>query len=104
MRRSGQRFSIFSHCPFYTTLPKRPIASEWFDVLSAANYGNADEVPEGWKTVREIAAETGYSGHHVWKRLRQLHEAGKIERRRSRICTGTTIRPVPHYHPSNTSF
>ena len=72
--------------------------SEWFDVLAAANSGDADEVPEGWETVREIAASVGLSESHTWKRLRQLHEAGKIERRRFRICTGTTIRPVPHYH------
>ena len=74
------------------------VKSEWFDILAAANSGDADEVPAGWKTVREIAAETGFSDHHVWKRLRSLHEAGKIERRRFRICTGTTIRPVLHYN------
>jgi len=80
------------------SLLKRPFSSEWFDVLAAANSGDADEVPEGWKTVREIAAETGFSEHHTWKQLRQLHERGKIERRRFKICTGTTIRPVPHYN------
>ena len=73
------------------------LTSEWFDILAAANSGDADEVPEGWKTVREIAAEAGLSESHTWKRLRQLHEQGKIERRCFRICTGTTIRPVPHY-------
>jgi len=82
------------------SLLKRPFSSEWFDVLAAANSGDDDEVPEGWKTVREIAAETGYSEHHTWKQLRQLHEQGKIERRRFKICTGTTVRPVPHYYPS----
>ena len=78
-------------------LADAPVTSEWFDVLAAANSGDADEVPEGWKTVREIAAETSFGEHHTWKQLRQLHEQGKIERRRFRICTGTTIRPVPHY-------
>jgi len=104
MKRSGRRFSIFSLWRFCTTLPKllasllkRPFTSEWFDVLAAANSGDADEVPEGWKTVREISAETGLSESHTWKQLRQLHEQGKIERRRFKICTGTTIRPVPHY-------
>jgi DNA-binding Lrp family transcriptional regulator len=55
---------------------------------------------ENWseKTVREIAAETGLSESHTWKQLRQLDEQGKIERRRFRVCTGTTIRPVPHYN------
>jgi len=48
--------------------------------------------------VREIAAETGLSESHTWKQLRQLDEQGKIERRRFRVCTGTTIRPVPHYN------
>jgi hypothetical protein len=67
----------------------------------AAIYAKRASVSRGenWseKTVREIAAETGFSEHHTWKQLRQLHERGKIERRRFKICTGTTVRPVPHY-------
>ena len=81
MKRSGRRFSIFSLWRFCTTLPKllasllkRPFTSEWFDVLAAANSGDADEVPEGWKTVREIAAETGLRESHTWKQLRRLEK------------------------------
>ena len=74
-----------------------PIGAEWFDALQHAADTNCEEVPEGWMTVREIAAQTGMSEGHTWKRLRQATEAGKVARREFMIRTGKVIKRVTHY-------
>jgi len=74
-----------------------PIGAEWFDALQHATDTKIDEVPEGWLTVREIAAQTGMSEGHTWKRLRHATKDGRVHRREFMIRTGKVIKRVTHY-------
>ena len=56
------------------------IGAEWFDALQHAADTNCEEVPEGWMTVREIAAQTGMSeGIHGSAYVRQSKPARFVE-------------------------
>ena len=74
-----------------------PVGSEWFDALQLAADTTCEVVPEGWLTVREIAAQVGMSEGHTWRRLRMLVDGAKAEARDFRIRTGKTVRSVTHY-------
>lgn len=56
-----------------------------------------DRVPEGWKTVEQMAKELGMSYSHTGKLLRSAMKEGKVERRMFRITIGSFARPVAHY-------
>ena len=59
--------------------------------------GEAEEVPEGWSTLKEIMAETGYTQGYVWQNLEKLVKQGKVEKRKFRIQSTSTTRPIFHY-------
>ena len=71
-------------------------ANEWLKVLSSAGKRVADEVPEGYKTVAQIAKETGKSSSQTTKHLREALKLGLVETRRFTIETGDKLYPVPH--------
>lgn len=55
----------------------------------------SDNIPAGWKTVDEVASETGLSECETGNRLRDLVAIGRVERRKFRRVGG--VRPVYHY-------
>ena len=57
----------------------------------------SEEVLEGWHTLKEIMAETGYTQDYVWQNLEKLVKQGKVEKRKFRIQSTSTIRPIFHY-------
>lgn len=71
--------------------------SEW---VSA--FGQAEKmsrvVPEGWKTIRQIAEETGRSVCSTHKHVKGLACEGKVEVRKFMVPTDSRgYYPVPHY-------
>ena len=57
-----------------------------------------DQVPKGWLSARQIAAETGSTIARVETALRRLTEAGRAEVKEYRIrIPGGIIRHVKHY-------
>ena len=47
-------------------------------------------MPEGWFTLKEIMAETGYTQGYVWQNLEKLVKQGKVEKRKFRIQSTST--------------
>jgi hypothetical protein len=76
------------------------IGAEWMEALGGALQRGPEQVPEGWHTVREIAAMTGYSEVWTYKKLLRLVEQGKAEIKRFRITTGLRTMRVTHYQIS----
>lgn len=56
-----------------------------------------DEVPEGWKTTIQWAAETGKSRARVTEKIKALVESGKWEKRPFMVKSGDRAIRVPHY-------
>jgi predicted transcriptional regulator len=84
-----------------TTHLKKPKAdmtpNDWLAVLSQASKQIADEVPEGFKTVAQIAKETGKSNSQTAKYLREAVNLGLVEDAKFKVATGNKIYPVPHF-------
>jgi len=56
-----------------------------------------DDVPPGWFTVAELAAELNKAHVTVSERIRKLIKAGAAERQDFVIQLEQRARPVPHY-------
>ena len=69
------------------------LGGQWLERLAGAMNGGAEEVPEGWQTLKEIVEETGYTQGHVWQQLEQ----GKVQKRKFRVQAGSMVRPIFHY-------
>jgi predicted transcriptional regulator len=84
-----------------TTHLKKPKANmtpnDWLAVLAQASKQIADEVPEGFKTVAQIAKETGKSNSQTAKYLREAVNLGLVEDAKFKVATGNKIYPVPHF-------
>jgi predicted transcriptional regulator len=72
-------------------------ANDWLAVLAKASKQIADEVPEGFKTVAQIAKETGRSNSQTAKYLREAVKVGLVEERRLKVPTGNKLYPTPHF-------
>jgi hypothetical protein len=57
----------------------------------------ADTIPEGWQTVRQIAAELGKSRSQTGKLLSDAIADGRCLRQDFRVNVGGKACPVPHY-------
>lgn len=75
--------------------PSQP--SEWASLLASALSEGSESPPPGFKTSKQIAAESNRSLSHTIKQLLSLVEAGAVERKEFRISTGKRPYPVPHY-------
>ena len=56
-----------------------------------------DEVPPGWFTVSELAAELGKAPVTVSQRIRKMLKTGQAERQDFTIQLEQVVRKVPHY-------
>jgi hypothetical protein len=57
-----------------------------------------EEVPDGWKTVHQLAEEWGFSVSHASRLITMGVRKGLIECRRFRITNGNRgVFPVQHY-------
>ena len=77
-----------------TTKPDTDLA-RWCAVLSEAK--PADKVPPGWLTAKQIAEKTGKALSTIGSQVCRAISEGRCERKDFRICTGSMVRPVPHY-------
>ena len=58
----------------------------------------ADEVPDGWKTVKELAKICKRSYSQTAKLLRAASKDGSIPAsKKFRVKTNNGVQPVPHY-------
>ena len=57
----------------------------------------AEAVPDGWRTMTQIAADSGKSVPRASEVIRRAVAAGLVEVRAFRIRSGGKIYPVPHY-------
>jgi len=84
-----------------TTHLKKPTdqmtGNDWLSVLAQASKGVADDVPAGFKTLAEIAKETGKSDSQTRKYIREAVKMGLVEESKFRVRTGNKIYPTPHY-------
>ena len=58
-----------------------------------------DEVPDGWRTVREIARDEKISRCWASQLLNRCVEQGTWERAVYRIRIGDFVRATPHFRP-----
>ena len=80
-----------------TNLKKAPTPNDWLAVLSAASTRTPDVVPKGFKTIDQIAEETGSSITTTRKNVRAAVKAGAVECQRFNIGAGQKIYPTTHY-------
>jgi hypothetical protein len=70
-------------------------ASAWAAALATPKI--VDEVPPGWHTAKQIAAELGKATPTVGALLCRAVADGRAERKTFRITAGQVTRPIPHY-------
>tara|TARA_Y100000310_G_scaffold306858_1_gene348396 strand:+ start:597 stop:845 length:249 start_codon:yes stop_codon:yes gene_type:complete len=73
---------------------KKEEARQWAEMLSV---GEADEVPEGWRTAKEIAEQTSTSYSRTMKKLNELLDSGEVETKKFRRKAHHRIYPCPHF-------
>ena len=72
-----------------------PDLAKWCAALAAP--ATEDEVPPGWHTLRQIAANLGKAESTISTQLGRAVREGRAETQSFRITTGKVVRPVPHY-------
>ena len=68
----------------------------WAELLREVRRA-VDEGPDGWKTPRQIAKETGYSVAHTAKLLKTATEDGNAECRKFHVDQGNRSYPANHF-------
>ena len=63
----------------------------------AASSRQPDNVPPGWKTMRQWASECGLSRESTQARMTRLLESGQAEMRKFRVRVRSYTMPIPHY-------
>lgn len=59
----------------------------WAEAIEKAFSNEADEVPEGWQTLEQIAAEMKQNKYHVCKLLGRMVRLGQAEVKKFRTWT-----------------
>lgn len=79
---------------------KRPnlIPTDWKAAIATLRTDSAEAIPDGFKTIKQIAAELGVCRRHAFDGVSRLVLAGMAEVRPFRLPVGNGgTRPVPHY-------
>lgn len=77
-----------------------PVSKAWEDFYKANKTDDAKKLAaQGWKTIKEIAAESGASVSSVNGRLASLCNARKVEKRTARLMTDRGVRDIAIYRP-----
>ncbi len=75
---------------------KKEEARQWAEMLQVS-VDQADEVPEGWRTAKEIAEQTSTSYSHTMKKLNALLDSGEVETKKFRRKAHHRVYPCPHF-------
>lgn len=70
---------------------------DWLNQLREEFSGRPVSVPDGWKTIKQLAKESGMSEVHTRKVVATGIENGTVEVKKFKIKTITRLMPVPHY-------
>ena len=80
-------------------------ANTWLDTLREAASSNVDKVPDGWKTVTQIANEAGMSISRVRAIVSELVNKKKVLYKRFRVASDRRgPYPVWHYLLKDKSY
>lgn len=66
-------------------------------LAAALDENGVEEVPDGWRTMADLARAAGKSVPRASEIARRALAAGLLETRTFRIRTGGKVYPVPHY-------
>lgn len=81
-----------------------PVSKAWEDFYKANKTDDAKKLrAQGWKTIKEIAAESGASVSSVNGRLASLLNARKVEKRTARLMTDRGVRDIAIYRPKKSA-
>ena len=79
-----------------------PVSKAWEDFYKANKTDDAKKLAaQGWKTIKEIAAESGATVSSVSGRMVSLLNARKVEKRTARLMTDRGVRDIAIYRPKN---
>jgi predicted transcriptional regulator len=78
-------------------MKKPATANDWLAVLSMASARTPDVVPAGYKTIDQLAAETGASITTTRTRIRAAVKAGAVECQKFNVQSGQKTYPTSHY-------
>jgi hypothetical protein len=74
-----------------------PAVGEWFKLLEEHGGSHqAEPVPKGWMTTKEVALAWGLSVSTTTQYLNRMTDQGLVEVREFRVKRNT-VRPIPHY-------
>jgi|APSaa5957512622_1039677.scaffolds.fasta_scaffold66234_2 predicted transcriptional regulator len=73
------------------------IESGHFSLLDEINSIELEEIPEEWKTTKQLAKEWKTSESNASRLVRKGVEKGVLKTRKFIIKTGSRTFPVPHY-------
>ena len=77
---------------------KTPTPNDWLAVLAAAGKKTPDIIPPGYKTIEQIAAETGKSVTMTRLNIKQARTLGLIEELKLKVGGGEgKLYPTTHY-------
>lgn len=72
-------------------------ANEWANAVTSVLRKQAEKVPDGWKTAKEIRSILKLSQKASSEKITKLKEAGLIEQRKFRIMSNRGLYPEIHY-------
>jgi predicted transcriptional regulator len=79
-----------------------PVSKAWEEFYKANKTDDAKKLrAQGWKTIKEIAAETKATVSSVNSRVTSLVNAKKLEKRNARLMTDRGVRDVAIYRPKS---
>lgn len=71
--------------------------NDWIKSLQQARLKDAEEVPKGWKTVRQLQDIFHLNRHQTYVNCEAMVRVGLAEKRSFRVSVGSFIRSTPHY-------
>ena len=78
-------------------MKKPATANDWLAVLAAASARTPDVVPPGYKTIDQLAEETGASVTTTRTRIRAAVKLGAVECQKFNVQSGQKTYPTSHY-------
>ena len=78
---------------------KNKSANDWLGELmkSTGSYGNAEEVPEGWMTMKQMSQTAGVSESTMKHRADKWLKQNVLIKKKFKIHTGKQLIEVWHY-------
>lgn len=72
-------------------------ANEWVMAIQEALQMRSDEVPDEWKTRKQLMSVFNLGVDGTCRKISMLKDNGLVEEKQFRVKTAHGVQPIPHY-------